>query len=120
MRSFWHTLHGGQGGLSIWNLDDDEEPSRSLLLTVLLERLTYSCPVLHMQPQHHEEPRELGDGRQRQGDSSGDGPGEPEHYYDDDGDSWYIGKARDEFRRRRNSPQGIPDGEDDPIQVRIF
>ena len=41
---------------------------------------------------------------------------EQEHFLDDEEDGWYLGKARDEFRRRRGMQ--APDREEDPVQVR--
>ncbi len=44
---------------------------------------------------------------------------EQEHAFnDDEEDSWYLGKARDEFRRRRGMQ--VPDREEDPVQVSRF
>lgn len=65
------------------------------------------------------ETREIDDGQR---DSRGD-PGTQEDdrgYYDDDDGDWYMGKAKEEFHRRK---QGAPDGgheDEDPVQVNVF
>ncbi|KAJ6497719.1 hypothetical protein C8R45DRAFT_984007 [Mycena sanguinolenta] len=87
-RSIWHTLMGGEGGLNIWTLDEDEAPPKPA------------------------EVRSL-DSKADQ-DISEDPALEQDRVYADDEDGpWYMGKARDEFRRRKAQP---PATEEDPIQ----
>ncbi|KAI0753061.1 HCP-like protein [Daedaleopsis nitida] len=88
VRSIWHTLMGGQNGLTIW--DGDEETSRSY----------YDNPEIEGGGQ------EQGAGQPSidQGEEYEDGP-------------WYIGKARDDFNRQRGqraADQGGHD-EEDPV-----
>ena len=69
------------------------------------------------------EGRELDDGRkQKEGTSLDAGSGDEERYSDEDAGTWYIGKAKEEFNKRRNG-QRLPDrrrvGEEDPIEVCI-
>ncbi|KAJ7188635.1 hypothetical protein C8R46DRAFT_1055361 [Mycena filopes] len=92
-RSIWHTLMGGTGGLNIWTLDEDEELSKP--------------------PKAAAEIRSLDDGSEP--DSSGDPALEQDRTYADEEDGpWYIGKARDEFRKRKDSK--APREDEDPIQ----
>ncbi|PFH52111.1 hypothetical protein AMATHDRAFT_74407 [Amanita thiersii Skay4041] len=89
-KSIWHTMMGGTGGLDIWN--GDEPPGR-----------------------------ELEDGsRQREGAMAEVGKSDDDRYVDEDDDGmWYLGKAREDFHKRR-SGQALPDrqriDEEDPIQ----
>ena len=113
VRSLWHTLTGGTGGLSIWNSDNAECEFAyvSKTLSLLYPRVV----------QKSNEGRELDDGRKQNEDTSLDaGNGDEERYSDEDAGTWYIGKAKDEFNRRRNG-QRLPDrrrvGEEDPIEV---
>ncbi|KII95703.1 hypothetical protein PLICRDRAFT_150569 [Plicaturopsis crispa FD-325 SS-3] len=96
-RSFWHTLMGGKGGLSLWQDEDDDD---SFFQTT------------------HGGNREL-DG------SQDSGHGEPkaddiESTSGDGGDGdWYMGKAKDEFHRRTKGKgwrDVARDSEEDPIQ----
>ncbi|KAH9942227.1 HCP-like protein [Epithele typhae] len=92
-RSAWHTLMGGQGGLTLW--DGDEETTRSY----------YDNPEIDAgQDGEHADPR----GATQQPaldeiDDADDGP-------------WYMGKARDEFNRRRRGGSVDGDGEEDPVE----
>lgn len=64
------------------------------------------------------EVRELEERREQ--DSTGHTQSEPERqYHEDDESPWYLGKAKDEFRRRRSGQHGgVQEDEDDPIQVK--
>ncbi|KAJ7106038.1 hypothetical protein C8R43DRAFT_1165340 [Mycena crocata] len=90
-RSIWHTLMGGKGGLNIWTLDEDEEtPS----------------------PPKAADIRALDTAAQK--DPSEDPALDQERAYLDEEDGpWYMGKAREEFRRRKTQ---APREDDDPIQ----
>ncbi|KAJ7782738.1 hypothetical protein B0H16DRAFT_1357156 [Mycena metata] len=92
-RSIWHTLMGGTGGLNIWTLDEDEEISKP--------------------PKAAAEIGALDKGDEK--DPSGDPALEQDRTYVDEEDGpWYIGKARDEFRKRKDSK--APSEDEDPIQ----
>ncbi|KAJ7818213.1 hypothetical protein B0H14DRAFT_2840413 [Mycena olivaceomarginata] len=88
-RSIWHTITGGQGGLNIWTLDDDEylppKPAEVRALDSKADKDASEDPAL-----------------------------EQDRTYLDDEDDWYIGKAREEFRRRNSQPPKTED--EDPIQ----
>ncbi|KAJ7928457.1 hypothetical protein B0H13DRAFT_1967359 [Mycena leptocephala] len=92
-RSIWHTLMGGRGGLNIWTLDEDEAlqpPPKAAdirSLDTAADKATSEDPALEQ-----ERP-----------------------YLDEEDGSWYFGKARDEFRKKKDS-QAAPREEEDPIQ----
>ncbi|KAG5642119.1 hypothetical protein DXG03_003590 [Asterophora parasitica] len=92
VRSFWHTLMGGTGGLSIWSPDEAEAGTSTSQTT---------------------ENRQL-DGKH----DAATATEEEEHEYfeEEDNGPWYLGKAKDEFHKRRNQPQKPQSDEDDPIQ----
>ncbi|KZT01467.1 HCP-like protein [Laetiporus sulphureus 93-53] len=93
LRSIWHTLMGGTGGLSIWGDDDaDTIPTR----------------------QSSADRQEIEDGRSEKVDNV-ENREELDEY--DDG-PWYLGKARDEFNRRRRGQDlsQLSRDEDDPVQ----
>ncbi|KAH9941922.1 HCP-like protein [Amylocystis lapponica] len=94
VRSLWHTLTGGTNGLSLWGGDD--ENSRSY----------------YAQPEGRE--IEGGQGREPQSQTAKE-PSEDAEEYEDG--PWYMGKARDEFNRRRKG-QNLEQlaQEDDPVQ----
>jgi len=95
-RSVWHTLMGGSNGLSIWG-DDSDEGSDS--------HYTSS------------EGREIEGGSDRENDRSPPGEQAEEREDYEDG-PWYLGKARDEFNRRRRGRDmdQLGQDEDDPVQ----
>ncbi|KAF7315131.1 Ubiquitin-protein ligase [Mycena indigotica] len=86
-RSIWHTLTGGQGGLSLWIWDDDE---------------------VELQP-----PPRAATIETSNKDTSEDPVFEKETYHDEDDGPWYIGKAREEFRKKKAQ---APGEDEDPIQ----
>ncbi|KAL1941435.1 hypothetical protein VTO73DRAFT_7252 [Trametes versicolor] len=90
-RSLWHTLMGGQNGLSFWEGDEDDGRS------------------------YYDDP----DAKEIDGatDPSGGQPALDEAEESDDG-PWYIGKARDEFNRRKRGQNQERAGreEEDPVQ----
>ncbi|KAJ7076842.1 hypothetical protein B0H15DRAFT_892952 [Mycena belliarum] len=90
-RSIWHTLMGGKGGLNIWTLDDEEisSPSKGALKGADVHTLDTK-------------------------DTSQDPGLEDRGYLDEEDGPWYMGKARDEFRKRKSSE--APREEDDPVQ----
>ncbi len=49
------------------------------------------------------------------------GQGNDDHYEDEDDGNWYIGKARENFNRRRQhqDTREIGQDPDDPVQVRL-
>ncbi|KAI0365575.1 HCP-like protein [Pilatotrama ljubarskyi] len=88
-RSLWHTLMGGKNGLSFWEGDEDG-------------RSYYD----------HPDAREIDGGRDQNGQ-----PALEEGEELDDG-PWYMGKARDEFNRRKrgHDPERVARDEEDPVQ----
>ncbi|KAF7298072.1 Ubiquitin-protein ligase [Mycena chlorophos] len=87
-RSIWHTLTGGDGGLNLWQWDEDAE----------------------LQSPPRAEMRSLDTASQ---DPSDDPVFEQERYHDEDDGPWYIGKAREDFRRKKAQ---TPGEDEDPIQ----
>lgn len=63
------------------------------------------------------EGRQVDDGRQKDGISDAKSDKDEEHIYLEDADGpWYLGKAKEEFHKRRSQP--VPNRqEEDPIQV---
>ncbi|KAJ7502934.1 hypothetical protein B0H11DRAFT_1987068 [Mycena galericulata] len=91
-RSFWHTLMGGTDGLNIWTLDEED---------------------IQLPPPKAADVRALDTGAEKN--PSEDPALEQERTYLDEEDGpWYMGKAREEFRRRKGSQTSRD--EDDPIQ----
>ncbi|GLB37757.1 putative protein with sel1-like repeats [Lyophyllum shimeji] len=95
LRSFWHTLMGGQGGLSIWAPDEAESGATTSRTTT--------------------EGRQLEGKQDDDQDTQND---EVRDYYEDEDGPWYLGKAREEFHRRRTGqqPPKHPNEDEDPIQ----
>ncbi|KAF4563274.1 ERAD-associated protein [Pleurotus pulmonarius] len=96
MKSIWHTLMGGKGGLNIWSLEEEE---------------VIGSPV-----SGSGEGRELPDGGRQRGSDQSSVEGVPEERIEEDDGPWYLGKAREEFSRRRRHGGGRQGDEDDPIQ----
>ncbi|KAG6855982.1 hypothetical protein H0H87_008662 [Tephrocybe sp. NHM501043] len=91
LRSIWHTLMGGKGGLNIWSPDEEEFDATP----------PTAAPERQLEGQQPEKPPQADDKRE----------------YEEDG-PWYLGKAKEEFHKRRNRqpPPALPAGEEDPIQ----
>ncbi|KAJ3715938.1 hypothetical protein DFJ43DRAFT_1101399 [Lentinula guzmanii] len=89
VRSIWHSMLGGKGGLNIW-FDEEDSGIRT-----------------ESQPSDKAHELEL-DAASDVSSSTDD-----QVFYEDEG-PWYLGKARDEFHRKRTS-QSHAD-EEDPIQ----
>ncbi|KAG6837064.1 hypothetical protein H0H93_015332 [Arthromyces matolae] len=91
LRSMWHTLMGGKGGLSIWSSED--ELSGASATTTPDDQVDGKLP---------ETPPQIED--------------KPE-YEEDDG-PWYLGKAKEDFYKRRSGQKSDlpPKGDEDPIQ----
>ncbi|KAJ3575054.1 hypothetical protein NP233_g1348 [Leucocoprinus birnbaumii] len=88
-RSFWHTLKGGKDGLNLWTSDEEDKD--------FIART--------------KEVKEIDDG---QNDDRADRGGQVDAFHDEDDGPWYMGKAKEDFRRRR---QAAPEREeDDPVQ----
>ncbi|KAJ7496963.1 hypothetical protein FB451DRAFT_1120046 [Mycena latifolia] len=87
-RSIWHTLMGGKGGLNIWTLDDEELslPPKAPDVRALDTKDASEGPALDQE----------------------------RTYFDEEDGPWYIGKARDEFRKRKGAQ--APSEEDDHLQ----
>ncbi|KAK0486142.1 hypothetical protein IW261DRAFT_1453903 [Armillaria novae-zelandiae] len=89
VRSIWHTLLGGADGLNLWY--DDEDTS-----------------------QPKEEVREIDEGSRQ---TTPDQAQPEQHVYSDDEEGpWYLGKAREEFDRRKNDQARGHGDDEDPIQ----
>ncbi|KAF7966274.1 hypothetical protein HWV62_39391 [Athelia sp. TMB] len=90
-RSFWHTLKGGKNGLDLWDFEDDHARTAAAA-------------------------RELDGGHAHGQDSAEAAPaGEPglpaSEHVEDDG-PWYMGKAKEEYTRRRGQDAPPRDDED--------
>ncbi|KAF9268703.1 HCP-like protein [Marasmius fiardii PR-910] len=91
IRSIWHTLMGGEGGLNLWAFDEEEAPL------------------------YHDPPKvqELESGT----DSPQGERVEDQIFHEDEDGPWYLGKARDEFHKRKNGQTTEhAREEEDPIQ----
>ncbi|KAJ6589807.1 hypothetical protein DFH09DRAFT_1140159 [Mycena vulgaris] len=88
VRSIWHTLMGGKGGLNIWTLDEDDisMPPKAADIRALDTKDASEEPALEQE----------------------------RAYLDEEDGIWYMGKARDEFRRRKSSQAARED--EDPVQ----
>lgn len=65
----------------------------------------------------NQEVRKLDEGVSQKGSSEISGEQERIHYEEEEG-PWYMGKAKEEFHRRRTGqPEGRRGEEEDPIQV---
>ena len=114
VRSIWHTLTGGSGGLNLWRLEDDSGASLVLFFSPTLQKIADCIQVLQ---------KRGGDARELDGNSD-EGTAEKmdqtdEGVVDDDDGPWYLGKAREEFYKRQRAP-AVPkprEEDDDPIQV---
>ncbi|KAI0827882.1 HCP-like protein [Trametes gibbosa] len=91
-RSLWHTLMGGQNGLSFW--EGDDEDGRSYY--------------------DHPDTREIDGATEQSGQPALEEGEQP------DDSPWYFGKARDEFNRRKRGHdpevERVAREEDDPVQ----
>ncbi|RDB24755.1 Protein sel-1 1 [Hypsizygus marmoreus] len=95
LRSIWHTLMGGKGGLNIWNPEEEND----------------SPPSKPTEGRELEGKREdvVGDKKPRKD--------EGREYLEDEEGPWYLGKAKEDFRKRRNGQLSKrPTEEEDPIQ----
>ncbi|EMD33107.1 hypothetical protein CERSUDRAFT_76806 [Gelatoporia subvermispora B] len=96
-RSFWHTLRGGRNGLSFWGDDEDSSTAgRS----------------------YYAEPENRGiEGGEKEAETPAavERVDELEEY---DDSQWYLGKAREEFNRRKRGEkvEQLNEAEDDPVQ----
>lgn len=95
-RSIWHTLMGGSNGLSLFGNDIDESD-------LLYHASSEGHEIEGSSPDHEERP------------TAGERV-EEIHEYDEG--PWYLGKAKDEFNRRRRGQGTGRTGrdEDDPVQ----
>ncbi|KAJ7072634.1 hypothetical protein C8F01DRAFT_1104732 [Mycena amicta] len=86
-RSIWHTVTGGQGGLNLWNWDDDEAELKTSTRSAEMRSIDTGSKDTSEDPvfEHHEED---------------DGP-------------WYLGKAREDFRKKKAQ---APGEDEDPVQ----
>lgn len=96
VRSFWHTLMGGKGGVNIWNAGNQDHRHDLLKPS---------------------EGRQVDDGRQKDGISDPKSDKDEEHIHSEEEDGpWYLGKAKEEFHKRRSQPVLSRREEEDPIQ----
>jgi SEL1 protein len=93
-RSIWHTLTGGKNGLDLWSFDEQTNHER----------------------QRNGEGREIDQGKQSDvGENpSVDDKGILEDMEDDS--PWYLGKAQDEYKRKRGQDTTRPQEDKDPVQ----
>ncbi|KAJ2925130.1 hypothetical protein H1R20_g11954, partial [Candolleomyces eurysporus] len=91
LKSIWHTIMGGSGGLSLWGSGDADKGSS--------------------------DNRKEIDGKKAEESNGETTPERVRHQEEEEDGPWYFGRARDEFHRRKNK-QGpsVPQGEEDPIQ----
>jgi SEL1 protein len=119
IRSFWHTLMGGKGGLKLWTSDEDDTGELPLYVGDVKSKLTLDF-IEVFSGQKNAEGREL-DGRQDDGSSEGgEGEGDNEGLSEEEDGPWYMGKARDEFHKRRRGNRETTRSrgeEEDPIEV---
>ncbi|KAI0294401.1 hypothetical protein BC826DRAFT_1012129 [Russula brevipes] len=88
-RSLWHTLMGGEGGLSLWSRSE-----------------------VDLDPDQTARRRELDEGPAVTGESASET--DEDVPVEDDG-PWYMGKAREEFNRRMRDT-ALPGDDEDPVQ----
>ncbi|KAH9956533.1 hypothetical protein BC827DRAFT_1261800 [Russula dissimulans] len=88
-RSLWHTLTGGEGGLSLWSSNKDDPDSDQIVGRRELDEAPTATPGAVPEA-------------------------EEDTFVDDDG-PWYMGKARDEFNRRMRDA-AAPSDDEDPVQ----
>lgn len=113
-RSIWHTLMGGKNGLDLWNFEDQTSESR------------FSChndPDIHCVSAQGNTRQWNGGGPQiddgRQPDGSKVDSVEDKGVLDDpeDDSPWYLGKAREEYKRKLGQDTKRVQEDEDPIQV---
>jgi SEL1 protein len=94
-KSIWHTLKGGEDGLSLWLFDDDED----------IDHVSSNA-----------DHGDANSGEKKSASPEGHGTDSNEAAEDDD-DDWYLGRAKEDFQRRLTgqNPQQTRD-DDDPIQ----
>lgn len=91
VKSLWYALSGGPDELNLWRFIEEDDV------------------VSPKKPETHN----IDDGRDRT-ESANDEHGEES---DDDEDGlWYIGKAKEDFKRRQQGGSGGPNDVDDPVQ----
>jgi len=88
-RSLWHTLTGGEGGLSLWSSNKADSDSDQIAGGKELDEAPTITGVAAPEA-------------------------EEDTFVDDDG-PWYMGKARDEFNRRMRDA-AAPSDDEDPVQ----
>lgn len=111
-RSLWHTLKGGKNGLEFWNFDDEHGIH---YFFAVIKHCSLSSPerivATHTQ--------EL-DGAKEQEPAEPMTTGDPSHATnevpEDDG-PWYLGKAKDEYKKKRGQDSTRPREDEDPVEV---
>ncbi|KAH7926991.1 HCP-like protein [Leucogyrophana mollusca] len=91
-RSIWHTLQGGKNGLHLWSYDEDALSIREKRELEASQSRESPQQGAH-QPEEQVLPEELEE----------DGP-------------WYLGKAKEEFLKRKQGNVARGEEEDDPVQ----
>lgn len=107
-RSLWHTLTGGEGGLSLWSRSEVDSGKSSA-------NRSSSDADVPSDPDQTARRRELDEGPAVAGESASET--DEDVPVEDDG-PWYMGKAREEFNRRMRDT-ALPGDDEDPVQVRI-
>ncbi|THH01341.1 hypothetical protein EW026_g1344 [Hermanssonia centrifuga] len=90
-KSLWYTILGGSDTLNLWRYEE--------------EHVYQTAP----------EQQKIEDGQEPEAST---GQGNDDHYEDEDDGNWYIGKARENFNRRRQhqDTREIGQDPDDPVQ----
>ena len=107
-RSLWHTLTGGDGGLSLWSKKTDDGKLYFINHNSIDTHGLSDSDQIAGRRELDEVPTVT---------AAGSAPGvDEDRIFEDDG-PWYMGKARDEFNRRMRDA-GAPGDDEDPVQVR--
>jgi len=94
IRSLWHTLRGGKNGLDLWDFEDDHDRTKNA---------ARELDAGHEQAHETAEAAPTGEARLPN----------TEHVEDDG--PWYMGKAKDEYTRRRGQDT-VPRDDEDHIE----
>ncbi|KAG0699377.1 hypothetical protein DFH29DRAFT_833834 [Suillus ampliporus] len=100
-RSLWYTLQGGKDGLNLWTYDEDKlSVAERTRLKREIDGGSKETPQQDSgaEPALHKEEKAVEE-------------------FEDDGSPWYLGKAREQFRRRRQDEAARATAEEeDPVQ----
>jgi SEL1 protein len=118
IKSLWHTLLGGKDGLNIWRVEEGFTKLFAVVSTVFDICLTTATSVTKKGESRGE--LEGTPDSTRHENANGD---DDEGATFDEGDGkWYMGKAKEEFQKRRRAGRDPPRQreEEDPIEVCRF